>query len=73
MFKIRNRSGQELPVDVIKDGEGKRVFLNDKDIVYSEEETSTMKRQEGRRLLRVVEVDEGEITEEDIVNSLDNE
>ena len=81
MYKIRNRARQEIPVDIVaKDGKQVRKFLSDMQIVYSKEITKTMENLEDRGLLRVVEVDDEdvdeekiEVTEEDVVESFDNE
>lgn len=53
MYIVKNRAGQELPVDVITNGTSRRVFLKSGSSTTSEGLTNTMKRLKEMRLLRI--------------------
>lgn len=68
LYTVKNRSGQELPVDVIQDGISRRAFLLSGGSVISETLTSTVKTLESRKLVRVSKHKEKEVTQEEVVH-----
>lgn len=65
MLKVRNRSNQQLPIDIIEDGDKKRVFLLTKQSVKSEGMTDVLENLEERRLVVIREI-EDEVDSEDL-------
>lgn len=60
MFKVKNRMKQEYPLDVVKNGKHKRVFVSARESVETEEITSAMKKLEKKRKIYIKEIKDNE-------------
>jgi hypothetical protein len=56
MFEVRSRMKQEYPLDVVQDGNHKRVFLPSRETIETEEITPVIERLEKKRKVLVKEV-----------------
>jgi len=60
MYRVKNKTRQKLPIDIVEKGNKKRVFLKGKGVTFSEEITTVIGRLEKQKILVVKEVDEEE-------------
>lgn len=72
MYKIRNKLKQRIQVSVVSEGKEKRVSINSRNFVYSEEVTNQIERLSRKGIVRVMEVEEEDEEDIDVESSFDN-